>query len=96
MTGSERHPLIFWTADRSALVEEGDARAAFLAYAWSDPIPPEHLALLGKPAADEPAPVKPLERMNKTELQAIAAENGLDTEGTNRELVNRIRAARKD
>ncbi len=48
----------------------------------------------GPPPA--PVPVKPLERMNKAELQAIASAAGLDTEGTNRELVARIRAARKD
>ena len=44
------HPRIFWTADRSALVEESDSRAAYLAYPSADPIPPEHLALLGKKA----------------------------------------------
>ena len=43
---AEQHPRIFWTADRSALVEEGDVRAAFLAYGTADPIAPEHLALL--------------------------------------------------
>jgi hypothetical protein len=43
---SDLHPRVYWTSDRSALVEEGDARAAFLAYASADPILPEHLALL--------------------------------------------------
>ena len=47
------------------------------------------------PFAPSSAPVaKPLERMNKTELAAIAIELGADPEGTNRELVARIRAAR--
>lgn len=63
---TDRHPRVYWTADRSTLVEEGDERAAFLAYAEETPIPPEHLALLGKapveaPIAAEvpkPAPVK--------------------------------------
>ena len=42
-----------------------------------------------------PAPVeKPVERMNKAELQVVATELGLGVEGTNRELVARIRAAR--
>jgi hypothetical protein len=36
---------------------------------------------------------KPLERMNKAELTAIANELGADVEGTNRELIARIRAA---
>jgi hypothetical protein len=40
-----------------------------------------------------PATVVPLERMNKTQLQAIAVEKGLDPKGSNRELVNRIKAA---
>ena len=49
---SDQHPRTYWTADRSTLVEEGDVRAAFLAYAEADPIPPEHLALLhGQPQA---------------------------------------------
>ena len=37
---------------------------------------------------------KPIERMNKAELQVVATELGLDVEGTNREIVARIRAAR--
>lgn len=53
---SELHPLLFWTADRSALVEEGDPRAAFLAYAPSDPIAPEHLDLVEGNAAPDPDP----------------------------------------
>jgi hypothetical protein len=58
-----------------------------------------HVMAPGEVRADSPfapgavvAP-KPLERMNKTELQAIAGGLGLDVEGTNRELVARIRAA---
>ncbi len=39
---------LFWTADRSTLVDEGDVRAAFLAYAPVDPVPTEHLALIDK------------------------------------------------
>jgi len=42
-----------------------------------------------------PGPVeKPLERMNKAELQVVATGLSLDVEGTNRELVSRIRKAR--
>ncbi len=51
---TDQHPNVFWTADRSTLVEEGDARAAFLAYAGADPIPPEHLELLGAPSVTPP------------------------------------------
>ena len=43
---SELHPRTYWTSDRSALIEEGDERAAFLAYGPWDPIPPEHRELL--------------------------------------------------
>lgn len=45
------HPRVYWTADRSALVEESDSRAAYLAYGEADTISPEHLALLGKKLA---------------------------------------------
>lgn len=37
---------------------------------------------------------KPLARMNKGELRAIATEMGLDLEGSNSELATRIEAAR--
>ncbi len=74
---ADLHPLIFWTADRSALVEEGDVRAAFLAYAWNDPITPEHLALLGNktaiaemPTPAVSAPVKPAPRKTTTRKPA--------------------------
>ena len=54
------HPRVYWTADRSALVEEDNPRAAYLAYGVADQITPEHLALLGKKAAavepPQPAP----------------------------------------
>jgi hypothetical protein len=33
------HPALYWTADHSALVEEDDVRAAFLAAGPFDPIP---------------------------------------------------------
>ena len=57
---TDQHPRVYWTADRSALVEEGDARAASLAYASADPIPDEHLALLkGKPIAEPKPAAKP-------------------------------------
>jgi len=46
------HPRVYWTADRSALVEESDSRAAYLAYGEADTISPEHLALLGKKPGD--------------------------------------------
>lgn len=39
---------------------------------------------------------KPLHKMNKAQLQAIAAEMDLDTEGSNSELVERIATARAD
>lgn len=52
------HPRVFWTADRSALVEEGDARAASLAYAAGDPIPDEHQAMLAPATAPATEPVK--------------------------------------
>jgi hypothetical protein len=66
------HPRTYWTADRSMLVEEGDARAASLAYGEADPIAPEHLTLVQVEAyvdarlqelqaekdAPKPAPVK--------------------------------------
>lgn len=49
------------------------------------------------PAASPFAPTAPaaksLSQMNKSELQAIASEKGLSTEGSNRELINRIREA---
>lgn len=44
--------------------------------------------------ADESIAPKPLARMNKTELLALAAELGLDETGTNPELVARIEEAR--
>lgn len=51
----------------------------------------------GRRAHLEPIPIeKPVERMNKAELQAIAAELDLDVEGTNRELVARIAAKRAE
>jgi hypothetical protein len=56
---TDLHPRIFWTADRSGLVEEGDPRAAHLAYGTADPITPEHLELMpGQRTAEpvEPAP----------------------------------------
>ena len=53
---SELHPMTYWTSDRSALVEEGDERAAFLAYGPGDPIPPEHKKLLTEKAHDVPDP----------------------------------------
>ena len=43
------------------------------------------------PATPEP---KPLNRMNKTELQALATELGLSTDGTNSELIERIEGTR--
>lgn len=43
-----------------------------------------------------PPSTKPLGRMNKAELQAIAAELGLDLEGSNRELAERITAKRAE
>ncbi|HEY5275073.1 MAG TPA: hypothetical protein VIK38_00805 [Coriobacteriia bacterium] len=49
-----QHPNVYWTADRSALVEEGDVRAAFLAYAAADPIPDAHLELLVRKARPTP------------------------------------------
>lgn len=52
-SAAETHPGLYWTADRSELVEEGDVRAAFLAYAPADPIPPEHLSLLANQRSDE-------------------------------------------
>lgn len=58
---SDLHPRVYWTADRSALVEEGDSRAAFLAYAPADPIAPEHLTLLSGKPAPGPEPVKAAE-----------------------------------
>jgi hypothetical protein len=54
---AEQHPNVYWTADRSALVEEGDERAAFLAYARADSILPEHLSLLHGKAPEAKAPV---------------------------------------
>ena len=68
----------------------------------SEPVVPTPVVVDGRepspfdpgPAAQAAAIEKPLERMNKTELQAIAGGLGLDIEGTNRELVGRIRAAR--
>lgn len=39
---------------------------------------------------------KPLHKMNKAQLQAIAAEMDLDTEGSNSELAERIATARAD
>jgi hypothetical protein len=51
---ADLHPRVYWTSDRSTLVEEGDVRAAFLAYAEADPIPDEHLALLNRSARVEP------------------------------------------
>ena len=53
---TERHPALYWTADRSELVEEGDVRAAFLAYAPYDPVPPEMEERMGgKPSKQTPA-----------------------------------------
>lgn len=54
--GAETHPSLFWTADRIALVGEGDVRAAFLAYGPFDPIAPEHLSL--SPSAPVEVPVE--------------------------------------
>ena len=54
------HPNVYWTADRSTLVEEGDVRAAFLAYAGVDPIPPEHLVLLAEQRSDDPPEPAPI------------------------------------
>lgn len=59
--------------------------------------------LRASPIADEPEPdpapaadeAKPLNRMNKAELQAAAAGLGLATDGTNRELAERIGEARR-
>lgn len=48
-------------------------------------------------AAEQPDPApseKPLAKMNKAELQAAAAALGLNVDGTNRELADRIAAAR--
>jgi len=62
-----------------------------------------HVRDLTVPLPPEPEPVeptedtveKPLIRMNKAELQAVAAGLGISTDGTNRELVARISAARE-
>lgn len=71
-----QHPNVYWTADRSALVEEGDARAAFLAYAGADPISSGHLSLMAAQRSDDiepfdlavvkPAPVKRAPRPTST------------------------------
>lgn len=55
---------------------------------------PAALAYFGRAGYTIGSAAKPLEKMNKTELTAIAAELGLGTEGTNRELAERIAAAR--
>jgi len=55
MSELPQHPDLFWTRDRSALVEEGDPKAAFLAYAAADPVEEEHLPLL-KGRGSKPAP----------------------------------------
>ncbi len=66
---SAQHPRTYWTADRSALVEEGDVRAAFLAYPSTDPIPPEHLAMLDTPSVT----VRPLGPVNPESVPAALA-----------------------
>lgn len=45
-------------------------------------------------AADAAPPPKPLHRMNKAELTEIAESLGLDTGGSNKQLVERISEAR--
>jgi hypothetical protein len=51
------HPRLWWTADRSELVEDGDARAAVLAYGPADPVDAAHEQLIKKaPPAAAPAP----------------------------------------
>ena len=65
---TDLHPRTYWTADRSALVEEGDERAAFLAYPSSDPIPPEHLALLA--SAPVEVPTAPTAKVAKPRVRA--------------------------
>lgn len=45
--------------------------------------------------ADAEPAERPLHKMNKAQLTAIAEQLGLDTGGTNRQLVERISAARE-
>ena len=54
--GKLPHPSLYWTADRSELVEEGDLRAAFLAYGPFDDVEPEHKRMLTEVAHDVPDP----------------------------------------
>jgi hypothetical protein len=68
------HPRYYWTADRSTLVEESDTRGAFLAYGVADTIPPEHLALLGKPAAATPPETVALIHAGEVILPAAVAK----------------------
>ncbi len=52
------YPRLYWTADRSYLVEERDPRAAFLAWAGYEPVPDDQMALHLEPGhepGDEPA-----------------------------------------
>lgn len=51
-------------------------------------------ARAAREAAEASGP-KPLEKMNKAELTALAAELQLELEGTNAELRERIKAAQK-
>lgn len=56
MSESWPHPRLYWTADRTALVEEGDPRAAFLAYSGFVPLDPAHEPLVKRfhqPVADK-------------------------------------------
>ena len=77
---STPYPRLWWTADRSALVEEGDVRAAFLAHAGHEPVPAELAALqrptpaIDAPSAstapgvapmDTPTPKRPVRRARK-------------------------------
>ncbi len=66
------YPRLWWTADRSALVEEGDVRAAFLAHAGYEPVPaelqaptPAQAAPSAPEVAPKPTPKRPVRRARK-------------------------------
>lgn len=76
-------------ADSTKIVEEGHPDAAFLLGNEDDEISVETAARLGLVGSESTS----YSSMKKADLQAAAAERGLDTTGTVAELILRLEAA---